>query len=208
MRIGLVGTESNHAEDALRMFNRKGRHPGFAVAALWGSDASRTEELAERYGVSEIAAAPDELYIDAIVSAPMGKPGVIILAPVWSGPAGDADHVLAPLRKLGTPLSDTIKAWDYTTEAGARAFFQRWRDGLKWQRLEPYEKFAAMIDRHWDGIAAYCNPKNKVSLGVVEGINNKIRVIQRKAYGYRDEDYLSLKIVASFLPALPRNHVP
>jgi hypothetical protein len=29
---------------------------------------------------------------------------------------------------------------------------------LKWQRLAPYEKFAEMIDRHWDGIAAYCKP--------------------------------------------------
>jgi hypothetical protein len=36
-----------------------------------------------------------------------------------------------------------------------------------------------MIDRHWDGIAAYCRPENKVSLGFVEGLNNKIRVIQR-----------------------------
>jgi hypothetical protein len=38
-------------------------------------------------------------------------------------------------------------------------------------------------DKHWDGIAAYCNPKNKVVLGFVEGFNNKIRVIQRRAYG-------------------------
>lgn len=30
-----------------------------------------------------------------------------------------------------------------------------------------------MIDRHWDGIAAYCTPENKVSLGFVEGLNNK-----------------------------------
>ena len=33
-----------------------------------------------------------------------------------------------------------------------------------------------MIDRHWDGIAAYCKPENKVALGFVEGFNNKIRV--------------------------------
>src|SRR5260370_704260 len=37
-----------------------------------------------------------------------------------------------------------------------------------------------MIDRHWDGIAAYCKPQNKVLLGFVEGLNNKIRVIQRR----------------------------
>jgi transposase len=50
-------------------------------------------------------------------------------------------------------------------------------------RLEPYEKFADTIDRHWDGIAAYCRPENKVSLGFVEELNKKIRVIQRPAYG-------------------------
>ena len=58
-----------------------------------------------------------------------------------------------------------------------RRFFENWRASLKWQRLKPYEKFAEMIDRHWDGIAAYCRPENKVSLGFVEGLNNKIRVI-------------------------------
>ena len=69
--------------------------------------------------------------------------------------------------------------WDYEREGWARRFFDNWRASLKWQRLEPYEKFAKMIDRHWDGIAAYCQPENMVSLGFVEGLNNKIRVIQR-----------------------------
>ena len=95
--------------------------------------------------------------------------------------------------------------WDYHTERGARAFFERWKDSLKWQRLEPYRKFAELIESHWDGIASYCHPENKVSLGLVEGVNNKIRVLQRRAYGYCDEDYLKLKIVAAFLPPLPRN---
>ena len=71
---------------------------------------------------------------------------------------------------------------------------------LKWQRLRPFEKFAALIERHWEGIAAYCTPRNKVKLGFVEGLNNKIRVIQRRAYGYRDEEYLRLKILTAFLP--------
>jgi transposase len=45
----------------------------------------------------------------------------------------------------------------------------------------------------------------KDSLGLIEGANNKIRVQQRRGYGYREEDYLELKIVAAFLPPLPRN---
>ena len=51
-------------------------------------------------------------------------------------------------------------------------------------------------------IAAICLPENKVSLGFVEGLNNKIRVIQRRAYGLRDEEYLRLKVLTCMLPAL------
>ena len=89
--------------------------------------------------------------------------------------------------------------WSYQTEGWARRFFDHWKESLKWQRLKPYEKFAAMIERHWDGIAAYSRPENKVSLGFVEGLNNKIRVIQRRAYGLRDEEYLRLKILTCML---------
>src|SRR4030043_2184119 len=66
---------------------------------------------------------------------------------------------------------------------------------------DTYEKFGMMIERHWDGIAAFCRPENKVALGFVEGLNNKIRVIQRRAYGLRDEEYLRLKILTCMLPA-------
>ena len=89
--------------------------------------------------------------------------------------------------------------WSYETEGWARRFFDNWKDSLKWQRLKPYEKFAEMIEKHWDGIAAYSKPENKVSLGFVEGLNNKIRVIQRRAYGLRDEGYLRLKILTCML---------
>jgi transposase len=92
--------------------------------------------------------------------------------------------------------------WEYEHEGWARKFFDNWRASLKWQRLKAYEKFAKMIDRHWDGIAAYCKPENKVSLGFVEGLNTKIRVIQRRAYGLRDEEYLRLKILTCMLPEL------
>jgi transposase len=92
--------------------------------------------------------------------------------------------------------------WSYRREGFARRFFENWRAALKWQRLQPYEKFAAMIERHWDGIAAYCQPDNKVSLGFVEGLNNKIRVLQRRAYGLRDQEYLRLKVLTCMLPPL------
>lgn len=92
--------------------------------------------------------------------------------------------------------------WDYTYEGSARKFFDNWKESLKWQRLQPYEKFAELIERHWDGIAAYCKPENKVSLGFVEGLNNKIRVLQRRAYGLKDQEYLKLKVLTCMLPDL------
>jgi transposase len=90
--------------------------------------------------------------------------------------------------------------WDYQKEGWARRFFENWRASLKWQRLKPYEKFAQMIESHWAGIARYCHPENKVALGFVEGLNNKIRVLQRRAYGLRDEEYLRLKVLTCMLP--------
>lgn len=89
--------------------------------------------------------------------------------------------------------------WDYRSETWARKFLDNWKDQLKWQRLKPFETFSEMIENHWEGIVSYCKEENKVKLGFVEGLNNKIRVIQRKAYGYRDEEYLRLKILTSFL---------
>jgi len=113
--------------------------------------------------------------------------------------------LLAANRRLNTAyiLKEAFgQLWDYEREAWARRFFDNWRASLKWQRLEPYERFAGLIDRHWDGIAAYCKPENKVSLGFVEGLNNKIRVFQRRAYGLRDEEYLRLKVLTCMLPPL------
>jgi len=113
--------------------------------------------------------------------------------------------LLAANKRLNTAylLKESFgQLWDYKSEAWARRFFENWRASLKWQRLKPYEKFAEMIERHWDGLAAYCKPENKVPLGFVEGLNNKIRVIQRRAYGLRDEEYLRLKILTCMLPAL------
>jgi transposase len=113
--------------------------------------------------------------------------------------------LLAANKRLNTAymLKESFgQLWDYNSETWARKFFESWRAQLKWQRLKPFEKFAAMIERHWDGISAYCKPQNKVALGFVEGLNNKIRVIQRRAYGLHDEEYLKLKVLTCTLPAL------
>ena len=113
--------------------------------------------------------------------------------------------LLAANKRLNTAylLKESFgQLWDYEKEGWARKFFENWKASLRWQRLAPYEAFAKMIERHWDGIAAYCKPENKVALGFVEGLNNKIRVLQRRAYGLRDQEYLRLKILTCMLPEI------
>jgi transposase len=92
------------------------------------------------------------------------------------------------------------RLWTYQSEAWMRKFFDNWKDSLKWQRLGSFVKFAAMIERNWEGLAEYSRLDAKPPLGFVEGFNTKIRVIQRRAYGLRDEEYLRLKVLTSMLP--------
>ena len=60
------------------------------------------------------ASAPPDLYVDAIMSTtPGGKPGVFVFNICHSGPAADAERLLAPIRQLGKPLADSVAAMDY-----------------------------------------------------------------------------------------------
>ena len=82
----------------------------------------------------------------------------------------------------------------------ARASFENWNPQLVGQGLEPFETIAAKIDRHWEGIVSDCGPENKASLGVMEGLNNKIRPLQRRAFGIKDLRTLKLKVLTSYIP--------
>lgn len=83
--------------------------------------------------------------------------------------------------------------WSYSSKTWALKFWQAWKDSLKWTRLKPYRHFAKMIDKHLDGIFAYCD--HKLPLGFIEATNLKAKNIIRRAYGYRDKEYMKLKII-------------
>ena len=132
-----------------------------------------------------------------------------VLLSRWDNLTADKQDSLRELFRVNQRLCKAYllkesfgQLWDYQRPAWARRFFDRWRDALKWQRLPSFEKFARLVERHWDGIEAYCHVENKVALGFVEGMNNRIRALQRRAYGYRDEDYFRLKILTCMLPKL------
>jgi transposase len=88
--------------------------------------------------------------------------------------------------------------WTYKSKTCARRFFDGWKDQLKWSRLKSYHKFARMVESHFDGILACCD--KRVSLGYIEATNLKAKNLIRRAYGFRDKEYMRLKIIQVCTP--------
>ena len=59
--------------------------------------------------------------------------------------------------------------------------------------------FADMLERRREGILNHCD--YAIHTSKLEGINNKIKVIKRDAYGYHDKRYFSLKVKQAFDPS-------
>jgi transposase len=94
-------------------------------------------------------------------------------------------------------LKDDLKElWRYKSEAWALKFFNSWYRRAIYSRIEPLKDFARMLKRHLEGIINHC--KYQIHTGILEGINNKIKVIKRIAYGFRDIEYFFLKIRGAF----------
>ena len=92
--------------------------------------------------------------------------------------------------------------WSYSSRTWARKFFAGWKEQLKWSRLPPYKKFVQMVEDHLDGILSYCD--KKISLGFIEATNLKARNVIRQAYGYRDKEYMKLKVIQVCTPWMRR----
>lgn len=102
-------------------------------------------------------------------------------------------------RRLATVyvLKDDLKEfWKYYLPNPAKNFFMSWYNRAIRSRIEPLKRFARQLREKLDGILAHCRYPLHTSL--LEGINNKIKVIKRMAYGFRDDEYFFLKIRAAF----------
>ena len=98
-------------------------------------------------------------------------------------------------------LKDDLKQlWRYRAPWAARRFWQEWYRRALASGLAPLIRFARHLDVRIDGVISHCRyPLNN---GFLEGMTNKIKVLKRMAYGYRDDDYFFLKIRAAF-PGIP-----
>lgn len=98
-------------------------------------------------------------------------------------------------------LKDDLKhLWDYHYEGAAKRFWEQWYQRACRSGIEPLMKFASSLQRKLAGVLAHCRWPLHTSL--LEGINNKIKLIKRMAYGFRDQGYFFLKIRQAF-PGIP-----
>jgi transposase len=83
------------------------------------------------------------------------------------------------------------RLWTYHYEGAMVRYLQSWIDQLRWQRLSAFDKLAAMLVDHLDGLLNYC--RTPVRFGVVEAINGNIKALLRRGRGYTNLRYLLLK---------------
>ncbi|MCC5815835.1 MAG: ISL3 family transposase, partial [Leptospira sp.] len=87
--------------------------------------------------------------------------------------------------------------WKFKKLGNAKRFWKSWKQSLRWQRLKPLQEFSAMFDRHSENIFNTFRRKEPLKMGYIEGSNNKIKTLIRQHYGYRNNEYLKLKIIQS-----------
>ena len=78
----------------------------------------------------------------------------------------------------------------------AERAWKSWYGQARRSRIEPLKRFATNLKPYLPGILAHC--RFPLGTNLIEGINNKIKVIKRMAYGFRDDAYFFLKIRAAF----------
>jgi transposase len=84
------------------------------------------------------------------------------------------------------------EAWEQDDRESAEAFLLDWIHQAEGSGIRMLKQFARTLRFHAQGILAYYD--YPISTGPLEGTNNKIKTMKRQAYGFRDQEFLKLKI--------------
>jgi transposase len=96
-------------------------------------------------------------------------------------------------------LKDKLKhIWSYTSRTWAAKALREWIALARTMRHHAVNAFCRTLKTHAYGILNHCD--FAIHTSVLEGVNNKIKVIKRKAYGFHDLDYFALKVMQAFDP--------
>ena len=97
---------------------------------------------------------------------------------------------------------DFQQFWTYSSPAWAGKFLDFWCHQVMRSRIEPMKKFARTLREHRELLLNYFKARKEFSSGVVEGLNNKAKVVMRRSYGFRTFRVLELALYHS-LAKLP-----
>jgi transposase len=98
-----------------------------------------------------------------------------------------------PLAVVYYMKEDLRQLWKQDSKFQARLFLEEWLDMARGSGIRMLEKFANTLQEHQEEILNYYD--YRISTGRLEGTNTKIQVMKRQAYGYRDHEFLKLKIL-------------
>jgi transposase len=84
--------------------------------------------------------------------------------------------------------------WNYKSVHYAAAFLDYWTWRALRSRIQPMQKVARMLRAHEELILNWFRAKGEISAGAVEGLNNKIRVVTRRSYGFRTYDAMEIAL--------------
>jgi transposase len=82
--------------------------------------------------------------------------------------------------------------WSYKSLRCVGEFLEYWTWRALRSRIEPMKKVARMLRSHEDLLMNWFKAKGEISSGAVEGLNNKIRVVTRRSYGFRTYDAMEI----------------
>ena len=104
----------------------------------------------------------------------------------------DALRINQPLATAYYMKEDLRCFWDQTDKASAEQFFDDWIARAQASGIKMLQAFAKTLMLHRRGILAWYDAP--ISTGPLEGTNNKIKTLQRRAYGFRDQQYFTWRI--------------
>ena len=84
--------------------------------------------------------------------------------------------------------------WHYRALNWAAAFLNVWCCRAMRSRIEPMKRVARMLQTHEELLLNWFRAKGEISSGAVEGLNNKIRVVTRRSYGFRTYDAMEIAL--------------
>ena len=103
---------------------------------------------------------------------------------------------------------DFQRFWEYRSPSWAKRFLKQWCTRTMRSKIEPMKKMARTLRSHEALILNWFRAKGLMSSGVVEGLNNKVKLTMRKSYGFRTVGAIELALYHSLgkLPEQESTH--